>query len=288
MSKVRRVDFSPDEWIAGTRELSMEERGAYWDVCALMYSRGGPIADDDAWIARTLGCNPRKWRSLKASLVAVGKLRIEGGQMVNGRAERELKRAQSRLKQARDAAEESAKQRRDRAENAAKSNDYKDIPEATVCADDGAIYQLATSNSLESKKEITPTESVRGDSLAEGSPAPKREPKGTRMPEGWRPEGKLRQWTIDRIAEDHSGVSAGHELEKFQNHWKAAIGAKGRKADWDATWRNWILRAIELEGKGNGRARTGQANSRPANGITPTVADGVSAAFARRSVPHGG
>jgi uncharacterized protein YdaU (DUF1376 family) len=46
MSKVRRVDFSPDEWIAGTRELTMEERGAYWDVCALIYSRGGPIPDD--------------------------------------------------------------------------------------------------------------------------------------------------------------------------------------------------------------------------------------------------
>jgi hypothetical protein len=26
----------------------------------------------------------------------------------------------------------------------------------------------------------------------------------------------------------------------FRDYWIAAAGAKGRKADWDATWRNWI------------------------------------------------
>jgi len=28
--------------------------------------------------------------------------------------------------------------------------------------------------------------------------------------------------------------------ENFRDHWRAAAGAKGLKADWDATWRTWV------------------------------------------------
>jgi hypothetical protein len=31
-------------------------------------------------------------------------------------------------------------------------------------------------------------------------------------------------------------------LEKFRDYWTAQPGIKGRKVDWDATWRNWIRR----------------------------------------------
>jgi len=41
--KIRRVDFSPDEWIAGTVGMTLEEEGLYIRVCALIYSHGGPI-----------------------------------------------------------------------------------------------------------------------------------------------------------------------------------------------------------------------------------------------------
>ena len=35
------------------------------------------------------------------------------------------------------------------------------------------------------------------------------------------------------------------ENAKFRDYWSAQPGAKGRKTDWDATWRNWIRRAFE-------------------------------------------
>ena len=79
----------------------------------------------------------------------------------------------------------------------------------------------------------------------------------TRLPDGWRPEGALRQWTLDEIAKRQSTVSAGHELEKFTDHFKAAPGVKGRKSDWPATWRNWIRGAFERENNGNGIYRQG-------------------------------
>jgi hypothetical protein len=29
------------------------------------------------------------------------------------------------------------------------------------------------------------------------------------------------------------------------DHWRAQPGTRGRKSDWDATWRNWMRRAYE-------------------------------------------
>ncbi len=33
------------------------------------------------------------------------------------------------------------------------------------------------------------------------------------------------------------------EHERFADYWRAQPGAKGRKADWPATWRNWMRRS---------------------------------------------
>lgn len=34
-------------------------------------------------------------------------------------------------------------------------------------------------------------------------------------------------------------IDADREFKKFTDHWLSASGAKARKHDWDATWRNW-------------------------------------------------
>jgi len=39
------------------------------------------------------------------------------------------------------------------------------------------------------------------------------------------------------------------EIEKFRNYWIAKSGASAIKRDWSATWRNWIITAME---RGNG------------------------------------
>jgi hypothetical protein len=48
---------------------------------------------------------------------------------------------------------------------------------------------------------------------------------GTRLPPDWEPK-------------EHQERT--EELEKFRDYWIAQPGVKGRKLDWDATWRNWI------------------------------------------------
>jgi len=65
-------------------------------------------------------------------------------------------------------------------------------------------------------------------------------PRGSRLPEDWYPSESDLEY-----ARKH-GVDAEREAEKFRNHWTAQPGAKGRKADWSATWRNWILKSVEF------------------------------------------
>jgi hypothetical protein len=49
----------------------------------------------------------------------------------------------------------------------------------------------------------------------------------------------LRQFARDR---DFSDPEIDHEAEKFLNYWRSE---QKPKKDWDGTWRQWILRAID-------------------------------------------
>ncbi len=135
MSKIRHVDYYPDEFMVGVVGLGPAEIGGYWIACSLMYSRGGPIIDDDAWIARACGCNPRTWRAIKARLVAAGKLTVRDGFISNSRAIREIEKAQKRLKHSRDAAEASANARREDGEKDAEVSNSNDLAQATARID---------------------------------------------------------------------------------------------------------------------------------------------------------
>jgi len=53
----------PDNFIAGTVGLTLEEKGAYSLVLDLMYVRGGPVPDEPRYIAGVCNCSVRKWNA---------------------------------------------------------------------------------------------------------------------------------------------------------------------------------------------------------------------------------
>lgn len=57
---------------------------------------------------------------------------------------------------------------------------------------------------------------------------------------------------------DHPHVNVDYELDKFIDYWHAKTGKDAQKANWDATFRNWIRRADEQQ---------------PRNGHRPSTAD---------------
>ena len=90
----------PGDFAMGTRDLTLEERGAYNDVLDLMYDKGRPIPDEPRWISGFLGISPRKWGQIRASLIAAGKLVERGEYLSNPRFERELELDEAEHRQA--------------------------------------------------------------------------------------------------------------------------------------------------------------------------------------------
>ena len=61
------------------------------------------------------------------------------------------------------------------------------------------------------------------------------------MPDGWQPDQALADWTRANAP----AAATTLEVERFRDYWTAQPGAKGRKTDWAATWRNWARRCQE-------------------------------------------
>lgn len=83
----------PSDFIGGTLQLTLEEKGAYSIILDLIYAKGAPIDDDARHLAVACGCSLRKWKAIRARLLTLGKIELRDGCLTNERAEVELERA---------------------------------------------------------------------------------------------------------------------------------------------------------------------------------------------------
>jgi hypothetical protein len=60
--------------------------------------------------------------------------------------------------------------------------------------------------------------------------------KSSRLPENWQPT----QGDVLLMREHFPSIDLKLETHAFKDYWRSVAGAKGKKTDWDATWRNWI------------------------------------------------
>lgn len=70
--------------------------------------------------------------------------------------------------------------------------------------------------------------------------------RATTLPEGWTPGPEP-----DLVKAVGGEVAARRELAKFRDYWIAQGGQKGRKKDWQATWRNWLRNSNEFRQRGS-------------------------------------
>jgi DNA-binding MarR family transcriptional regulator len=68
-----------------------------------------------------------------------------------------------------------------------------------------------------------------------------KEERASRLPPDWMPDPADVLTALDKLGADRAAT----ELDKFRDYWRAVPGAKGRKLDWSATFRNWTRRAAE-------------------------------------------
>jgi hypothetical protein len=81
---------------------------------------------------------------------------------------------------------------------------------------------------------------------------PKRPATATSLPPGFTVTPDMVTWA--RANAPH--VDGKRETEQFTDYWNSASGAKARKVDWEATWRNWMRKAEDDAGRQpNGSSR---------------------------------
>jgi hypothetical protein len=105
--------------------------------------------------------------------------------------------------------------------------------EAPLHAEDGTpLHEVEVFPSKESPvAEATP---VKGRAARQTA---------TRIPDDFVPTDDLKAWfAAEKL---HLVIHGKTEHDKFMDYWRAAPGAKGRKQDWPATWRNWMRTAAD-------------------------------------------
>jgi hypothetical protein len=101
--------------------------------------------------------------------------------------------------------------------------------------------------------------------------------RGTRLSSDWQPSDDLVAYAV----EQGMPINRIHlEAEKFKNYWTAKTGAAATKRDWAATWRNWILTAMEGRHVANA-SRRGSGGPASIAGRAPTGASAVLAGMGR-------
>ena len=94
--------FYPRDFYEGTQRMSLELKGAYIMLLNLIYTRNGPVDDEEGYIARYVGCSIRKWQKLRLELIGLGKIAIVDGMISNSRADEELLKRTSYVDQKRE------------------------------------------------------------------------------------------------------------------------------------------------------------------------------------------
>lgn len=168
MPKIRRIDFSPDEWIAGIAGMLPEDQGIYWLICSLIYSSGGPIQSDDPRLKSLCGCHGNKLNAILVRLENSGKILRNGPEIDQKRCRNELEKAQKR---SRNALENGQKGGRKLSETNTETSDNNDIVEPAGFSPPNPSrtrtinYQLSTINHQLKESPLTPP---RGGRAPEG------------------------------------------------------------------------------------------------------------------------
>ncbi len=270
------VDFLNDPKMIA---LAFEDQRHFIGLLALKSDGAldGDIAPDllDRIVAQRLWIDHAVIREVKKRLMAAGlinegwhPLAWEKRQMRSDTdaTAAERKRRQRDRERAKAAAAEAA----NNAAAGCASREVTDVSRVTVTDVPGVTVTGVTRTDIDIDRdaEEEPTTAVVVEIVGDpAAPAPPQKPKrasptGTRLPDGWRLPKAWGDWALDERP-DWTDKDVRHEADCFADYWRAKAGKDGRKADWLATWRNWVRRSGGLGGAAARSAPRGPSPDTP-------------------------
>jgi uncharacterized protein YdaU (DUF1376 family) len=215
MSETPFIKFYASDFLGGTSGLSPAERGVYITLLCLMFDNDGPILRDDTRLARRCGAPKATFIRILEALMDAGKVTEADGMLTNGRAEKALIDRQNRTQNAGVAAKARWSAQAEKTEEKQCPNDAP--ASATQCVGDA----------------IPEARSQKEDTTVSSRPRKR----ATRLPDSWVLPEDWKQWAI---GEGWGETVIRAEADKFRDYWIARAGKDAAKADWLATWRNWM------------------------------------------------
>lgn len=222
--------FHLGDYTSHTAHLEPLEDLAFRRMLDLYYMRESPLPADASEVARLI--RMRQAAEQVQTVLAEFFTLTEVG-WCHDRCDYEIERMRDKQAKAQASAAASVIARRAKAEG------------ANVSSERSAGAQR-THNKPSTEAELptpTPTPTPK-DPLEVESASPLR---GSRLPKDWQlPE----EWA-EFVRQKRPDLDPVDIANKFADYWHGVPGAKGRKADWAATWRNWVrkenapLRAIQ-------------------------------------------
>jgi uncharacterized protein YdaU (DUF1376 family) len=201
------------DYLADTGRLTTEQHGAYF-LLIMDYWRNGPPPDDASVLAQITRLSADAWSIAQAQLKHL--FSIEDGVWRHKRIDEELATAKENKGKAKAKAKAAADARWGKVGKDAPSNapsNATSIPQAI----------------LEECPSPSPSP-IKTKSKAEASQ------RATRLPDDWMPNEEEAHFCETERPDLRVEATAA----RFRDYWIAQPGQKGRKADWTATWRNWV------------------------------------------------
>ena len=208
MSSFYKMD--PAAWDFGTAGLTLEQEAALLRIVNAIGKHDAPVPNIDRVLAGMFRCSTRKARALIEALLEHGKIQIVDGKIHNERASSDMVHRQF---VSGSASERGANGGRTRAENAAKALKTNNRPQAIASSriEENRIDKIDTN--VSTKKT------------------------GSRLPRDWVLPREFGEWAI---SDGWAEISVRTEADKFKDYWISKTGQGATKADWLATWRNWM------------------------------------------------
>lgn len=203
------------DYLGDTRHLTTEQHGAYLLLLMAMWRAGGRVPAEGEKLARIVGLTPAKWAKLEEDVLAF--FRVEAGDLVHRRMEKELMRYTKTVEKRRDAGSRGGRAK------SLKSNDTT-LANATDLPEQKGKPGHSNQNQNQNQKEIIPTDRDNPDPSVDHSRRERSDPKGfagfwTAYP---RKVGKLKAqeaWAKALKSAAPEAILAGLERAKRNPKW---------------------------------------------------------------------
>jgi uncharacterized protein YdaU (DUF1376 family) len=231
--KIRRIDFSPDEFLVGVAGMRPIDISVFWVTCSLIYSSGGPIPRNDQRLFRIINARAVDIEGALDRLISTSKLHQDGDHIDQSRTRVEIESARRRI--------QSARENGRRGGRPSKQINDLENPTGNWSGNDDEKLSQTTNHHHKPSTSISENRSSNR--------------KGFYIPQDWKPSPEDIDYAITSC-----GIQNWQETaERFLNHWQAESGPKARKRDWAAAWKNWCRMARDFQNqRANGSARHGK------------------------------